>query len=757
MANGVHPTIHVAEYLQRSYLCQLESRCSITTRSINAGVTTPMGAISKIRQLSPYFLGTVAVLFIAFMVIQDQTFTSLNQGPRNPATVVVGTVNGDEIYLAEYESRVKEYLEQQKQQNPQAEFDDEAVRQQVWDEMVNQLLRKQQAEKLGLVVTRQELLDAFYVNPPDYLTSGFKDSTGRVNMQLYRDVVGNPDKLADFIQGGEEDKARLVSQFKNDLIKIEDFLRIQKLDEALRAAVNATASVISPAYAEREYITNNAIADVKYVAIDATRIADKDVTVSDADIKAYYEANKQYFEQKKSRKLNYMMIPLVPSLRDTQQAAERSMKLQIALAEALTPASKDSIFNIEMSAKSGSTNEFRQISEIDPGVATVLSSMAEREVFGPLTTPEGIKYIRLDGRREGENVQVKASHILIDFGSDKDAAKVEADKLYARAKKGDDFATLARENSKDPGSAVNGGDLGFFGKGRMVKPFEDAAFAASVGQVVGPVESQFGYHIIKVTDKQSTEIKYSEIVIKPFLSTGTRQRALADASTAVKQIEAGKNLDAVAKEMKRQSSQTPFFQEETPMFGSRQVTRFAFSGAKGDVKSFDLRGQNLVVAQITDAREDGIQPLEDISENLKAKLTVDKKVELVKARANEIAAALASQGLDAATMLDPTLEVRTMTQLRDNGQLQGYSNEFEVTRAAFTVPVGNVSKAIRGNRGWFIIQPLSRQDADLSRFASERTITTQMLASSAKSSAYSVWLQKLRDNAAIEDLRYNQE
>jgi parvulin-like peptidyl-prolyl isomerase len=501
---------------------------------------------------------------------------------------------------------------------------------------------------------------------------------------------------------------------------------------------------------------NNSIADVKYVTLDATRIADKDVSVSDPDIASYYYANKQYFEQKKSRKLKYMMIPLVPSTRDTTRANEQSMNLQIALASAATPQAKDSVYTIELSAKNGRTNDFRQISEIDPSVATVLSSMAEREVFGPLTTPEGIKYMRLDGRREGENVQVKASHILLEFGADKDAAKAEADKLLARAKKGEDFGTLARENSKDPGSAVNGGDLGFFGKGRMVKPFEDAAFAASVGQVVGPVESQFGYHIIKVTDKQSTEIKYSEITIKPVISTGTRQKALADASTAVKQIEGGKTIDAIAKEMNRQFNETPFFQEETPIFGSREATRFAFTAAKGDVKSFDLRGQNIVVAQVVDAREAGIQPLDDIKENLRAKLLMDKKVDKLKARATEIASALQQQGIDAAPMVEPGLEVRTMTQLRDNGQLQGFSNEFDATRAAFKQPVGSVSKAIRGNRGWFIIQTISRDDADINRFASERMITMQMLASGARNSAYTVWLQKLRDNAEIEDLRYQQ-
>jgi peptidyl-prolyl cis-trans isomerase D len=528
-----------------------------------------MGAISRIRQISPYFLATVAVLFIAFMVIQDSSCSSVQQGPRNPATIVVGTVNGQDIYMAEYEARVKAAIDAQKQQNPNAEVDDEGLRQSVWDEMVNEILRKQQAEKMGLFVTKQELLDAFFVNPPDYLTQMFKDSTGKINMQLYRDVMSNPDNLGQFIQGGEEDKARYVAQFKTDLLKIEDYILTSKLDEALRAALGAAGSVISPAFAEQDYRTTNSSADVKFVALDANMIPDAQVNVSDADISAYYEKNKQYFEQKKSRRIKYMLFPMVPSAKDTQTAQNRSGDLQLTFARLATPESKDSAFTVEMSAKNGQTIDFRSVSDIESSTATILTSMTPREVFGPLTTPEGIKYLRLDERRDGVNPQVRASHILIDFGLNKDSAKVTADRVIARAKKGEDFAALARENSKDPGSAVNGGDLGFFGKGRMVKPFEDAAFSGNVGDIVGPVETQFGYHIIKIVDKQSAELKYSEITIKPVVSTGTRQKILADAATAVKQIEGGSPLDSVAKKFKVKSNESPFFQIETPMLGSR--------------------------------------------------------------------------------------------------------------------------------------------------------------------------------------------
>ena len=107
--------------------------------------------------------------------------------------------------------------------------------------------------------------------------------------------------------------------------------------------------------------------------------------------------------------------------------------------------------------------------------------------------------------------RVRASHILIGIPQNADAAtkqqaKAKADALLKDLKAGKDFAAAAKENSQDPGSAPNGGDLGYFEKGQMVPPFEQAAFALKAGEMSEVVESQFGYHIIKVADKQESRV-----------------------------------------------------------------------------------------------------------------------------------------------------------------------------------------------------------------------------------------------------------
>lgn len=352
--------------------------------------------------------------------------------------------------------------------------------------MVDEILRRQEADRLGLTVTKQEILDVMLYNPPDFLTQGFKDSLGRFNRQAYLDLVTNPDALAErYTAAGrpEEEGRQAVETLKRQLLQIEDYMRVSKLEEALRTAVGTTASIVTPAFAEAQYRSDNTFAAVKYAFLDANRVPDAGFTVSEDEIRAYYDKNKEYLEQKPARKIKYMTFPLVASTKDTLAAQKRSADLQRLLASAPTPASRDSIFTIEMSSKSGTSVPFKTMNEVDPMATTVLASMAVGDVFGPLNTVEGMKYYRLDGRREGTNPVTKASHILIPFGANKDSAKTQAASVMARAKKGEDFGALAREFSKDPGSAAQGGDLGYFGKGRMVKEFEDAALGAAVGSV----------------------------------------------------------------------------------------------------------------------------------------------------------------------------------------------------------------------------------------------------------------------------------
>lgn len=145
---------------------------------------------------------------------------------------------------------------------------------------------------------------------------------------------------------------------------------------------------------------------------------------------------------------------------------------------------------------------------------------ADYEKKYPVSEEDMKKYYE-ENQEMFRNNEVRASHILVSTidektrlplsEEEKAKAKAKAEDLLKRVKAGEDFAELAKQHSQDPASGQVGGDLGFFPKGQMVKPFEDAAFSMNKGQVSDLVESNFGYHIIKVTDKKDEMSTFDEV------------------------------------------------------------------------------------------------------------------------------------------------------------------------------------------------------------------------------------------------------
>lgn len=713
-----------------------------------------MGAITKIRQVSPYFLATVAVLFIAFMVIQDSSCSTIRDASQSPENVVIAEVNGVGITQAEYERRVRITTDRQRQSNPEQEIDDESIRQQVFTQMIDEVLRAEAAKQLGISVTADEIVDVMVRNPPQELQF-FKDSTGTFDRELHVRLFTNPDELYNLLinQGAQPEEAqRQRDEWKANLIEIEDYVRTQKLEEALRAAVGAAASVPSPALARENYRTNNSTADIRFVALSADAIGDDAVTVSDADIAAYYEKNKAYYIQKPARQLAYTLLRIQPSAKDTARALRRSQKLMELLNQQPTPQKRADIFQSEM-RNGGQAMDFTPSSNIDPSVLTILKSLNAGDVFGPLTTAQGIQYVRLDERRSGTTPTVRASHILIEFGTSKDSARAEAQRILGLAKKGD-FAQLAQQYSKDPGSAAMGGDLGYFGAGRMVEAFEKAAFAASVNDVVGPIETQFGWHIIKVTDRQTDEFKYATITMKPLTSDATKQGLMRDAAEMEKEITDGVVFDTVAARRNLTVAKTAFFSQQTPVLGKASITEWAYEHDLGDVLRKEIPGAGILIATLSEIRTSGTKPLDDVKEDIRRVLVRRKKLDALQQKAEQIAQACSAAGdLAAVTTVDPSLTVSQMLGCKNNGQLTGFGGEHAATNAAFTQPIGTIGQPVRGESGWFILVTDARTEAPMAQLDAAMTQELQQQSARSRTSAYYSWFQKLRDNATIVDNR----
>lgn len=723
-----------------------------------------MGLLSRMRQLSPYLLGIFAFVFIGFMVVSDSNFSEILRKGKGYSSESLGSVNGIKIMRKDFDQRVKEMADQQRAGNPEAEVDEEQLRQQVWEQMVEEAILSQEAKKAGIMVTADQIQDIMLDNPPDYLRKDFTDSTGKFNREQYLKVVTDPESIGENIrkliqegkiQANQVDPDSEVAKIKRGLLKIEDYITKNQLSESMRSLVSLPATMTSPLYLKHKYITDNSSADVNYIAFDVAKISDKEVNVTDEEINSYYESNKQYYKQKATRKLKYISFPLVPSSLDTSRLNTKITNIKKEIDAAVTLEDKDHAFDLNFATYTGKTNDFAPVKLLDPMRRSLLESVKPHEVVGPVKLADGTYFFRVDSLRNGENELVKASHILINFGSNKDSAKAFAEKIYKRAKSGEDFAQLASQYSADKSNSGRGGDLDYFGKGRMVKPFEDAAFAAAVGSIVGPVESQFGFHIISVKDKATEEIRYSEIRFDVIMSVSTRNMIKRDAISFKEQVSAGTQFDTLAKQLKKNSVETVFFERNTPVIGSRFLTEFAFENQVGSVSNpIEVKRYGIVVVQVTDSRQVGLKPLIDVKDEIKERLKRIKKLDIIKSKAESIYSKIKDKDLLARVAeVDPSLEIRTVARIRDNGQVMGFGSEPAFTATAMKSPIGKIVGPIRGEKGYFIIQVTNKQMADESKFAAESENLQKNIVQQSKASAYFQWIASQKEQATIEDNR----
>lgn len=264
-------------------------------------------------------------------------------------------------------------------------------------------------------------------------------------------------------------------------------------------------------------------------------------------------------------------------------------------------------------------------------------------------TPEEIQKA-YDGKKESYTTKEerKASHILISVtpsskDAEKVAAKAKADSLYAEVKKTPaKFAELAKANSQDPGSAPSGGDLGFFGRGSMVRPFEDAVFGAAVGDIMPPVLSDFGYHIITLTDLKAQKVKsLAEATpeIEGELKKSKAQTAFAASAEKFRDLvfEKPSSLKDAADAVKLTPKQTQFFSKQAaiPPFNNPKVAAAVFTDDvlknKRNSEAVEFSPGNLISARVVETKPAIVRPFEEVQKSIADRLQREEAVKLAKA------------------------------------------------------------------------------------------------------------------------------
>ena len=695
-----------------------------------------MPLMTQIRNHLSKAFAALAVFFIAYMVL-DWGMDLTGRKGRQGNLEIVGKVNGKDIDYREFSDLVRRAVESQKKQTG-TDVDDETERQirsQVWNNMVDQILIEHEIKRLGISVTDQEIIDWVQgPNPPEMLVSQFKDSTGTFRRDAYYAAMRDP-------------------QNRQAWIQVEEALRQQRLQEKLQSLLLTSVRLTEPEIKER-FLDKNESMDAQFILFDVNRmVPDTAVTITDDDLKEYYNTHQEDFATKASRKLEYVSFKQAPSADDSAAVLNDMQHLKDQIKSGM-----DFLDLAKTYSDNPVTEAFFKHGEMSKVKDDAVFSAKKGDVVGPIIDADGYHLIKILDERQGKTEFVRASHILLNLitGPDSVAVIKKAKELAKEARSGADFAELAKKYSQDFGATTSGGDLGWASKGTWVKPFENAAFKAKVGEVVGPVRTPFGWHIIKVTGRDSREVKIADLVEKVKASNKTMDDAVGMA-TDFASLSKDEGFEKSAELSHYQMLQTPSFPKGTYVPGvgmNDAVMSFAFSKDVGSISDPISISNAVAVFKITDVREDGVRPFNEVKNTIRIPVLRLKKLAKIKDQVDQFYATLTptSDLLAAASKLQDVTAMRTgsFTPLES---VNGVGRDPKFIGEALSLNLNEISKPIDGLRGYYIIKLVAKTPFDSARYSAEHNTLRDQILQEKKSRLISDWMTALRAKADIVDDR----
>jgi peptidyl-prolyl cis-trans isomerase D len=366
----------------------------------------------------------------------------------------------------------------------------------------------------------------------------------------------------------------------------------------------------------------------------------------------------------------------------------------------------------------------------------------------PVTNEQVQQYYQAHQKDFQVPEEVKVRHILIKVDPKADAktdaaAKQKAEDLLKQIKGGADFAALAKANSDDPGSKDAGGELGMIQRGVTVPAFESAAFSLQPGQISDVVKTQFGYHILKVEEKQTAHLKPLEEVKAQILATLTRQQEADQQARYAQQLatEAAKSgLAKTAEAHHLQVVTTDYIQQSAVLNGlpdAAKMLGLAFSAKPGAAPQVSGTGEGFAVFQVEDVKPAHAPVFEEYKSQQLPQLLARKTNELADKAHAENSLAQAAKELGA-TVKTSDLVART-AQVPDIGEL--------ATAAAdlFDLNVGQFSKAINTGHAGIVAKIDEKQEPSADEIAKNLDATRDQLLSEKREQMFAVFVTSLTD------------
>jgi peptidyl-prolyl cis-trans isomerase D len=709
-----------------------------------------MALINKIRERSGIAVAVIAVALILFIVGGDLFSGGSGKGGlfssnNNKIGEIAGTSIDYQAFQAKLDAARTNYEQQAGRSLQEQEI--QQLRSQVWEQMIFDITYKEEFEKLGLKVTPDELRE---------MVQGTKNLSPIIKQQFTDPQTGQYDRNRhiEFIN------AAAANQLPAPQKAAWDQLKEQAIQQRLLEKYNTllTASTfITNAEAKREYEAQATKADAHYLYVPYTSIIDTTIKVTDSQLSDYLSKHKEEYKGYDSRSFDYVVYQVMPTKEDSAALYEDIKSFAKGLAAA-PDAKAYAALNSDIRVPYE-----RSASEINPTLKAALATAIQGAVIGPFKEDNTYSIHKYEGISTDSLYTARASHILIRADkaapdSVKATARAKAQEILSQLKQGADFATLARANSQD-GSAQQGGDLGYFkNNGGMVKPFESAVFGfGGAGLLPNVVETDFGFHIIKVTEgKSNTKYKIATVSRELQASEGTRNAIYQKAETLRASCDSKEEFEAAVKKdgklvlLKAEK----IFPEATTfntIQNAREVVLWSF---KDDTKMgavsnsvFEI-GDNFIVAAITAETEKDSPKADDFKDAITTKVRNEVKAEQILKKLSGTSGPLEqiAQKYGAGALVENATGINLAA-----GMLTSPGIDPAAIGKIFSLQTGKRSKPFVGENGVFIVETTSLIKAP--EIADYTQYKAQINQRNGGYGASYMANQAIRDNANIKDNR----
>ena len=663
-----------------------------------------MAVLGKIRQRSIFLILVIGMALFAFVISGVFDGSSSNAGPTDPIAVV----NDEEIDVTFF----RQMVEQTERAYNYSTLQSVNL---VWNQALRNTIFDQEFKKLGIDAGKDQLeqiisSDEAVINNPN-----FQNEAGFFDFGIFTDYIAQM-------------RVQEPAAYENWKAQEQSIIGVAK--QRIYLDLIKASGGMTEAEAKALYHFENDNINIEYVQVPFDIIPDSLVTVTDAEVKQYIKNHEQEYERAASRNLQFVSFDEAPTeddlaairlrlegLKDERIAYNDVSKLTDTI-EGFRM-TKNIIDFVDRYSEIPFDSVYRPRGEYNNEYADILFGLDVGEVFGPYRDGRFFKISRLLDRKE--NASLRASHILIAFEGAtrapatvtraKEEARREANRVLRLARRGNDnFEELAREYSDGP-TKNRGGDLGFFQEGQMATEFFNFVDKNRVGRI-GLVETEFGFHIIKVTDKDDLAL-IADVANEAIASDQTANEVFRSATKFEMESNDLNDFIAVAEKNNyevRPVKQVTELEENMPgLFNQRQIVRWAFDDDTkvGDIKRFSLTaGGGYAVVQLTAVNQKGLATVDEVGFQVRRKIIQDKKAALIKKQFQDI------DSLETlAENEDLTLETASAINQK-NPTLVGAGNEPYVVGAAFAMEEGAVSELIQGELGLYKVKLLKKNTAE---------------------------------------------